>query len=52
MFTSVFALGAEAEMPKRVWNSALEVGILVVQTELKNQGFAELEVELFWSTLA
>lgn len=52
IFTSNVTSGAEAEMPKRAWNSASEVGILVTQAELKNWGSAELGGELFWSTLA
>lgn len=52
IFISDLALEAEAEVSKRAWNSAWEVGISVMQAELRNLGFAEVQAELFWSTLA
>lgn len=36
MFTSNLTAGTEAEMLKRAWNSALDMGIQVMQGELKD----------------
>lgn len=52
IFISDLALEVEAEVSKPAWNSASEVGISVMQAELRNLGFAGVQAELFWSTLA